>query len=156
MTVGCWNVRTLHADGTTTLLLHELEKFKWDIIGIAETHWLGVDDRRYNGCRILSSGREKIHRSGVALALSPLAEKSLLGYNPVTDRIMSARFKTTIGTMTVCQIYAPTSNAEDEEMDDFYDKLQEVISAVPTLQISWVTTTHFSSCDKLAVRGEVS
>src|SRR5664279_2056080 len=104
LTVGCWNVRTLHTAGALELLMHELEKFRWDIIGISETHWLGVDDTRCENYRILSSGREDIHRSGVALVLSSLADKALLGYNPVNDRIITARFRTMIGCMTVCQV----------------------------------------------------
>jgi len=113
------------------MLMNELSKFRWDIIGIAETHWLGVDDRRFNGNRILSSGRDDIHRSGVALILSPIAEKALLGYNPVSDRILTARFKTMIGSMTVCQVYAPTSTAADSVIEAFYKQLQETISGVP-------------------------
>jgi len=77
--------------------LNKLKMFRWDIIGVSETHWKGVDDTRESGYRILSSGREDYHRSGVALILSSLAEKALLGYNPVNDRIITARFKTAVG-----------------------------------------------------------
>jgi len=59
--------------------------FRWDIIGVSETHWKGVDDTRESGYRILSSGREDYYRSRVALILNSLAEKALLGYNPVND-----------------------------------------------------------------------
>lgn len=51
--------------------------------------------KRYEDNRILSSGREDLHRSGVALVLGPLAEKALLGYNPVSDLIITARFRHT-------------------------------------------------------------
>jgi len=100
-------------------------------MGISETHWTGVDDRRFEDQRILSSGRDDVHRSGVALILSQRAEKSLLGFNPVNDRIISARFKTMTGSMTVCQVYAPTMLANDQEIEEFYDKLQEVINSAP-------------------------
>ena len=117
------------------MLMHELDKFSWDIIGISETHWIGVDDTRCGNRRILSSGREDIHRSGVALILSSLAEKALLGYNPVNDRIITARFRTMIGCMTVCMVYAPTMNASENEMDNFYSCLQETISRTPKKDI---------------------
>ena len=100
-------------------------------MGISETHWTGVDDRLFEDQRILSSGRDDVHRSGVALILSQRAEKSLLGFNPVNDRIISARFKTMTGSMTVCQAYAPTMLASDQEIEEFYDKLQEVINSAP-------------------------
>jgi len=113
MTVGCWNVRTLLTTGAVSVLTHELKKFRWDIIGVFKTHWKGVDDTRENGYRILSSGREDYHRSGVALILSSLAEKELLGYNPVNDQIIAARFKTAVFCMTICQeYYAPTARIQ--------------------------------------------
>ena len=43
-TVGCWNVRSLYNRGAVKLLIQELEYFKWDVVGIAETHLTGVDD----------------------------------------------------------------------------------------------------------------
>jgi len=81
--------------------------------------------------RILSSGREDYHRSGLALILSSLAEKALLGCNSVNDRIITARFKTAVGCMIICRVYAPTTNEDDEEMTSFYDKLQEIIVSIP-------------------------
>ena len=68
----------------------------------------------------------------MALERSPLAEKALLGFNPVNDRIITARFKTAVSCMTIYQVYALTMNADDDEMSNFYDKLQETISNVPT------------------------
>jgi len=71
LTVGCWNVRTLHTIGALEVLLNELEKYRWDVMGISETHWTGMDDFRRDGFRIISSGQENAHRSGVALILGP-------------------------------------------------------------------------------------
>jgi len=73
-----------------------------------------------------------VKTSRIAQILSSLAEKALLGYNPVNDRIITTRFKTTVGCMTICQVYAPTTNADDKEMASFYDKLQEIIVRVYT------------------------
>ena len=67
-TVGCWNVRSLYYPGAVKLLVQELEHFKWDVIGIAETHLTGVDDIREGECRIISSGGESLHRAGVYLS----------------------------------------------------------------------------------------
>jgi hypothetical protein len=74
------------------MILQERDKFKWDVMGLAETHLLGIKDKTVNGRRILYSGREDIHRSGVALFLNATAQKSLRGYKPVSDRILIARF----------------------------------------------------------------
>jgi hypothetical protein len=112
----------------TKLLLHELEKFQWDIMVISETHWTGMDNRRFEGQRLVISGRND---SGVALILGQRAEKSLLGFSPVNDSIISARFKTMTGSMTVFHVYAPTMLASDQEIEEFYGRLQEVINNMP-------------------------
>jgi len=68
------------------LLVHELSKFRCDIIGIAESHRLGVEEIDEGEFKILESGREEgAHRSGVALALSRVAQGALVGYNPISD-----------------------------------------------------------------------
>ena len=42
VTIGCWNVKTLLEPGALDLLLNELGRFRWDLIGIAEIHWKRV------------------------------------------------------------------------------------------------------------------
>jgi len=42
MTIGCWNVRTLYSAGATQLLIQELNRFMWDLVGLSETHWTGA------------------------------------------------------------------------------------------------------------------
>ena len=129
--VGTWNVRTLMATGAVTMLLHELNRFRWDVIGIAETHWLGVQESVVCGCKIISSGRTEGHSSGVGLLLSRDAQQSLMSYNPVNDRILSARFQLFDGCVTICQIYAPTAEAEENIIDEFYKDLQQEVSRIP-------------------------
>ncbi|CAF2049663.1 unnamed protein product, partial [Rotaria magnacalcarata] len=40
-TVGTWNVRTLWAAGKLDLLRHEMNRYRYDIIGISEVRWTG-------------------------------------------------------------------------------------------------------------------
>jgi hypothetical protein len=132
MTIGCWNVRTLYSTGALQILLQELERFRWDVMGVAETHWDGVDDKICGGYRVLSSGREdSVHRAGVALILGKRAQGSLLDLEPVNDRIITARFKIMAGNLTICQVYAPTVAAEEKEIEEFYEKLQNVNDRIP-------------------------
>lgn len=135
MTVGCWNVRTLYSAGALQILIQELGRLKWDIIGIAETHWTGIDDKRLMNYRILSSGREDVHRSGVGLILSSAAERALIGSKPVSDRIITARFRTAIGFMTIFQIYVPTAAASDQDMEDFYEQLQQELNCITKTEV---------------------
>ena len=50
-----------------------------------------------------------------------------MGYNPVSDRIMTLRVQGHSINITIIQAYAPTSTAEEEVSDRFYEQLQDVL-----------------------------
>lgn len=72
-------------------------------------------------------GRKETHSDGVAIMLSNEAQKTLLGWEPVSPRIIMAKFKTSHKRIVVniIQCYAPTNEAEEEAKEDFYQKLEE-------------------------------
>ena len=51
--IGTWNVRTLHQPGNLEILLSQLNKFKWEIVGISETHWTDSGEFTSEGFKIL-------------------------------------------------------------------------------------------------------
>ena len=124
-------MRSLNASGALTLLAAELSRLKWDIIGIAETHLLGMSDSRVDGYRLMNSGREERHTAGVGLLLSDKAQKTMSSYEQINERIIGARFIVQEGHCTVIQVYAPTAEACDTDIDEFYSKLQEEINRTP-------------------------
>ena len=55
-----------------------------------------------------------------------------MGFNPVSDRIATIRLQCKPVNMTVLQVYAPTSTAEEEEMDEFYEKVHsDIVDEIP-------------------------
>ena len=103
--VSTWNVRTLHQDGHLEHLIHELDHLQWEVMGISETHWCDSGELRRDGYLFLCSGNDSIHREGVAIILNKTAQRSLIGYNPVSERIISVRLRTQIGATTIVQVY---------------------------------------------------
>lgn len=71
------------------------------------------------------------HIHGVTLIVSKAKAKTLLEWEPVNDRIIRARFNSRHCKLTIIQRYAPTNEAEKEEMDDWYEELQPTVSKVP-------------------------
>src|ERR1043165_2339709 len=49
--VGTWNVRTLYAPGQLDILLHQLKRIRWGIIGLAEVRWPGEGEIGKEGCK---------------------------------------------------------------------------------------------------------
>lgn len=128
LTVGTWNVQTLWATGKLELLRNEMKRFRHDIIGISEVRWTGKGETP-NG-DFLWSGEEKTHTRGVGLLLGPKAKKALIGYNPVSSRIITARFDAVPWKMTVIHVYAPTSASSEEDIEAFYSDIERVLSKI--------------------------
>ena len=77
------------------------------------------------------AGKEDgVHERGVAIVLGFKAEKMLERYESVNERIVWCRLKGKYANVTVVQVYAPTEDKADEEKDEFYGRLGEVVRSV--------------------------
>ncbi len=119
-------MQTLWAAGKLELLRNEMKRFKYDIIGISEVHWTGKSETT-NG-DFIWSGEEKTHRRGVCLLLSAQARKASIGYNPISSRIITARFDAALLKLTVIHVYVPTSSSSEEDIEAFYSDIEVVLS----------------------------
>lgn len=87
---------------------------------------------------ILYSGKNNDYSHGVAVILSKEAGKSSLGYCSVSDRILILRIQGKPHNLSLIQCYAPTSNASEEEMEEFYNKRQSTTALAEISKSSWV------------------
>ena len=68
-------------------------------------------------------GQESLRRSGVALIVDKRARNAVLVYSHKNDRMISVHFQGKPFSITVIQVYAPTTNAEEAEVEQFYEDL---------------------------------
>ena len=73
-------------------------------------------------------GQEFLRRNGVAIIVTKRVQNAVLGYNLKSDRMISVRFQGK-PNITVIQVYAPISNAEEAEVEWFYENLQDLLLA---------------------------
>ena len=71
-------------------------------------------------------GQESLRRNGVAIIENKRVQNAVLGCNLKNDRMISVRFQGKPFSITVIQAYAPTSNAEEAEVEWFYEDLLEL------------------------------
>ena len=72
-------------------------------------------------------GQESLRRNGVATMVNKRVQNAVLGCNPQNDRMISVCFQGKRFNITVIQVYAPTSNAEEAEVEQFYEDLQDLL-----------------------------
>ena len=63
---------------------------------------------------------------------------AVLGYNLKNDRMISVRFQGKTFNITVIQVYAPTSNAEESEVEWFYEDLQDLLELTPQTDVLFI------------------
>ena len=95
-----------------------------DILGISELKWTGMQIKcKFNSDHhcIYYCGQESLRRNWVALIINKRVKNALLGCSLKNDTIISIHFQGKPFNITVIQVYAPTSNAEEAEVELFYE-----------------------------------
>ena len=94
-----------------------------ETLGISELKWTGMGEFNSDDHYIYYCGQESLRRNGVALIVNKRVRNAVLGCNLKNDRMISVRFKGKPFNITVIQAYAPTSNAEEAEVEWVYEDL---------------------------------
>ena len=76
-------------------------------------------------------GQESLRRNGVAIIVNKRVQNAVLGCNLKNDRKISVHFQGKPFNITVIQAYAPASNAEEAEVERFYEDLQDLLELTP-------------------------
>ena len=102
-----------------------------DILGISELKWTGMGEFNSDDHYIYYCGQESLRRNGVAIMVNKRVRNAVLGCNLKNDRMISVRFQGKPFSITVIQVYAPTSNTEETEVEWFYEDLQHLLELTP-------------------------
>ena len=95
------------------------------ILGISELKWTGMGEFNSDKHYIYSCGQKSLRRNGVTLRVNKRVQNVVLGCNLENDRMISVHFQGKPFNITVIRVNAPTSDAEEAEVEWFYEDLQE-------------------------------
>ena len=133
--IGTWNVRSMN-QGKLEVVKWEMARVNIDSLGISELKWTGMGEFNSNDRYIYNCGQESLRRNGVALIINKRTWNAVVGCNLKNDRTISVHFQGKPFSITVSQVYAPTSNAEDAEW--FYDDLQDLLELTPKKDVLFI------------------
>ena len=101
-----------------------------DILGIRKLKWTGMGEFNSDDHYIYYCGQESLRRNGIAIMVNKRARNAVLGCNLKNNRMISVCFQGKPFNITVIQVYAPTSNAEEAEVEWFYDDPQDLLKLI--------------------------
>ena len=91
------------------------------------------DDRYIYYC-----GQKSLRRNGVAIMVNKRVQNAVLGCNLKNDRMISVCFPGKPFNITIIQVYAPTNKAEEAEVDQFYEDLQDLLELTPKKDVLFI------------------
>ena len=128
--IETWNVRSMN-QGKLEVVKQEMARVNIDILGISELKWMGMGEFNSDDHYIYYCGQESLRRNGVAMLVNKRVQNAVLGCNLKNDRMISVCFQCKPFNITVIQVYALISNAEEAEVEWFYEDLQDFLGLTP-------------------------
>ena len=109
----------------------EMARVNIDILGISEIKWTGMGEFNSDDHCIYYCGQESLRRNGVAIIVNKRVQNAVLGCNLKNNRMISFCFQGKPFNITVIQAYVLTNNAEDAEVEQFYEDLKDLLELTP-------------------------
>ena len=109
-----------------------------NILGISELKWTGMGGFNSDDHYIYYCGQESLRRNGVDLIVNERVQNAVLECNGKNNRMISVCFQGKPFNITVIQVYDPNSNAEEAEVEQFYEHLQDLLELTPQKDVLYI------------------
>ena len=117
--------------GKLDVVKEAMARVNTDISGISELKWTGMGEFNLGGHYIYYCEQESLRRNGVALIVNKRVQTAVFGCNLKKDIMISIHFQGKPFNITVMQVYTPTTNAREGEVEWFYEGLQDFPELIP-------------------------
>ncbi|KAI5751342.1 hypothetical protein M8J77_006574 [Diaphorina citri] len=131
--IGTWNVRSLVGDGRLENTLKEMSRMNINVLGVSDTKWTNTGSFPTNSAeqKIYHSGSDEDvatnRRYGVAIIVNKEIDQCVTGFTPISDRVMMINIASEKRNINIIQVYAPTADKSDEEIESFYEDIKKVL-----------------------------
>ena len=125
--------------GKLEVVKQEMTRMIINILGISELKWTRMSTFNSDDCYIYYYEQKSLRRNGVAIMVNKRVRNAVLVCNLKSDRMISALFQGKPFNITVIQVYAPTTNVEEAEDEQFYEDLQDLLELTPKKDVLFIT-----------------
>ena len=124
--------------GKSEVVKQEMERVNINILGISEIKWTGMGKFSLGHHYVYYCCQESLWRNGVALIVNKRVWNAVFECSLKSDRMISACFQGKPFNITVIQVYAPTTNDKETEVEQFYDTLQDLLELTPKKDVLFI------------------
>ena len=124
--------------GKLEVVKQEMTRVNVNVLGISELKRTGMGEFNSDEHYIYYCRQESLRRNGVAIMVNKRVQNAVLGCNLKNDRMISVCFQGKLLNITVIQVYAPTSNTEEAEVEWFYEDLQHLLELTPPKDVFFI------------------
>ena len=124
--------------GKLKVVKQEMARVNINILGTSKLKWIGMGEFNSDDHYIYYCGQESLWRNGVAIIVNKRLRNAVFGCSLKNDRIISVSFQGKPFNITVIQVYAPTSNSEEAEVEWFYEDLQDLLELRPKRDVLFI------------------
>ena len=115
-----------------------MERVNVDILGISKLKWTGMDVFNSDDHCIYYCGRGSLRRNEAAIIVKKRVQNAVCGCNLKNDRMISVCFQSKPFNITIIQVCDPSSNAEEAEVEQFYEDLQDLLQLTPKKDVLFI------------------
>ena len=154
--IGTWNVRSMN-QGKLEVVKQEMARLNVGIRGISELKWTGMGEFNSDDHYIYYCGQESLRRHGVAIMVNKRVRNAVLGCTLKKNKMISVHFQGKPLNIMVIQVYALTSDAEESDVEQFYEDLQDLLELTPQKDVLFIIgdwTTKVGSQETPGVTGK--
>ena len=116
----------------------EVVRVNVDILGISELKWTGMGEFNADDYYIYYCEQESLRTKGIAIIVNKRVQNAVAGCNLKNDRMISIHFQGKPFNITVIQVYASISNAEEAEVERFYEELYVLLELIPKKDVLFI------------------
>ena len=109
-----------------------------NILGISKLKWTGIGEFNSDDNYIYYCGQECLRRNGVAIIVNKRVWNAVFGINLKNDRVFFVCFQGKPFNITLIQVYASITDAEEVKVDRFYKDLQDLLELTPPKYVLFI------------------
>ena len=124
--------------GKLDMFKQEMVRINIDILGISELKWMGMGEFNSDDHYVYYYRQESLRRKGVPIIVNKRVKNAILGCHLKNNRMTLVCFQGKPFYVTLIQVYAPNNNAEEAEVERFYEDLQDLPELTPKKDVFFI------------------